>query len=222
MVPAIIIAGKPDDVYFNGDVTAEGLGQAGVASCTATVGEHYVALNSDQWNSSFSCNQCIEVVCEDKKCIQQNPITLLVTAECPGCEDEGLDLSSTVFKKFTDEELNLISLKWEFAECPEKLGVYEAGIVEPAIEDKTKVSILQTGVEGVEVNNENAETQSSSGTNPVVVSLIVLAAVGVFVLVALFYRAKKMSSRREDCVTKSFNTFSSPAQKKKKAAIVTI
>ncbi|KAG2786419.1 hypothetical protein Pcac1_g4249 [Phytophthora cactorum] len=112
-------------------------------------------------------------------------------------------------------------------------NAYQAGKVEPADEKQSKVSILQANEEGVENQKDDSETQQTNtksgatnvahgGTSPFIVALIVLAAVCGIALAAVFYTSKKKSNKHDELLTKSFDTFSSPSQKKKKAAIVTI
>ncbi|EEY53893.1 uncharacterized protein PITG_07536 [Phytophthora infestans T30-4] len=239
-LPAVALAGGANDIYFTGDGTANAVGKATAATCGASVGDNYVAINSDQWNSTQNCKKCIEVSCDDDRCSDQtNTVVVYVAGECIDCEDEGVDLSPTVFKKLTGSDPSRFTIKWEFTECPNSFNAlkgsdaYQAGKVEPADEKQSKVSILQTNEEGVENNKDNSETQqtnnksgtddvSHGGTSPVIVALIVVGSVCGIALAAVFYTAKKKGNKRDECLTKSFDTFSSPAQKKKKAAIVTI
>ncbi|KAL7685311.1 putative RlpA-like domain superfamily protein [Plasmopara halstedii] len=205
-LPALTFATIDDDVTFRGDATALAVAQASAATCSPSIGDNYVAINSDQWDATQNCKQCIEVSCVEDNCKGKNQsVILYVAGDCEGCEDEGLDLSP---------------LTWEFTDCP-----YEAGTVEPADEKKTAVNILQTDEKGIETQEENTEPTANesgdnedhtSGTSPFVVVLIVAGAICALALAAVMFKAKKNRIRRDEYVAKSFDTFSSPTQMKKR------
>ncbi|KAG1683348.1 hypothetical protein DVH05_005314 [Phytophthora capsici] len=239
-LPALTLAGGANDVYYTGDGTANAVGKTTAASCNG-IGENYAAINSDQWNSTLNCNKCIEVSCDDDRCTDQSSsVVVYVAGECTECEDEAVDLSPTVFKKLTGSDTDRYTIKWEFTDCPTSFNAlksgdstYQAGKVAAADENQKEVSILQANEEGVENQKDDSETQqvnnksgaadaTSGATSPFIVALVVLAAVCGIALAAVFYTAKKKGNKADECLTKSFDTFSSPAQKKKKAAIVQI
>ncbi|KAG7378936.1 hypothetical protein PHYPSEUDO_009298 [Phytophthora pseudosyringae] len=239
-LPAMALAGGANDVYYTGDGTANAVGQSAAASC-ASIGDNYAAINSDQWNSTLNCNKCIEVSCDDDRCSDQsNSVVVYVAGECAECADEAVDLSPAVFKKLTGSAPARYTIKWEFTECPTSFSAlkssastYEAGKVAAADEKQSKVSILQANEEGVENQKDDSETQqtnaksgaadaASGGTSPFIVALVVVGAVCGIALAAVFYTAKKKGNKHDECLTKSFDTFSSPSQKKKKATIATI
>ncbi|KAL7681842.1 putative expansin/pollen allergen, DPBB domain, RlpA-like domain superfamily [Plasmopara halstedii] len=214
-------------LHYLRDATALAVAQASAATCSPSIGDNYVAINSDQWDATQNCKQCIEVSCVEDNCKGKNQsVILYVAGDCEGCEDEGLDLSPVMFEKLTGSVSGLFKLTWEFTDCP-----YEAGTVEPADEKKTAVNILQTDEKGIETQEENTEPTANesgdnedhtSGTSPFVVVLIVAGAICALALAAVMFKAKKNRIRRDEYVAKSFDTFSSPTQMKKKATIVTI
>jgi multisubunit Na+/H+ antiporter MnhC subunit len=234
-LPAVALAGGANDIYFTGDGTATAAGEAAADDCDSGIGANYVALNAAQWNSTLSCNRCVEVVCDDDRCSDKAAsMTLYVVGKCSNCDDEGLDLSPAVFKKLTGSEPSRYTIKWEFAACPtDSKSTYQAGKVMPADASPSTVSILQENAEGVETSTQQeseSETQeanvkaaassAANGTSPFVVALVVLAVVCGVALAAVAYTAKKRKTHGNEFVTKSFDTFSSPAQKK--AAIAKI
>lgn len=242
----MVLAGGDADVYYTGDGTANAVGQTAAGTCNSGIGDNYAALNSDQWNSTLNCSKCVEVVCDDDRCSDTtSPVTVYIVDKCTECEDEGLDLSPAVFKKLTGSDPTRYTIKWEFVTCPEnsfstlKSGggnTYEAGKVEAANETPSTVSILQANEEGVEktssaqqqdesekqANTKSDASGGASGTSPFIVCLVIAGAVCAVALAAVTFSAKKKKwgGKRDDCVTRSFDTFSSPAQTK--ATIVKI
>ncbi|GMF25233.1 unnamed protein product [Phytophthora lilii] len=108
-------------------------------------------------------------------------------------------------------------------------NTYQAGTVTAADESSDGVSILQSSEGGVEKtpstqqqddDAEKANTKSaelSKGTSPVIVALVVLAVVGGIALAAVAYtvKKKKLDNKRidrDDNLTRSFDTFSSPVR----------
>ncbi|OWZ10095.1 hypothetical protein PHMEG_00017109 [Phytophthora megakarya] len=237
-LPAVALAGGANDVYFTGDATANEVGDAAAEACNSGILDNYAAINSDQWNSTQNCNKCIEITCDDDRCKDQTTSVIVhVVGECTDCEDEGLDLAPVVFKKLTGSDPARYTIKWEFTQCPGNTfnmksgSTYQAGKVAAADENQKEVKILQANEEGVENQKDDSETQQSNtksgveqtakGTSPFIVALGVLAAVCCVALAAVFYKAKKKHDKGE-CTTRSFDTFSSPTQNKKKASIVKI
>lgn len=223
-LPAITFAAIADDAAYRGVSTALALGKEGAAACDSSIGTTYAAINTDQWNATQNCNKCVAVSCSDDRCSDKTKsVVVHVTSECERCEDEGLDLSPEVFLELTGSAPASYSVEWEFTTCPADEKAYEAGQVEPAEEEEANVSILQDNEEKVETEKEDTETGSGAGgTSPLVIVLIAAGAVCALALVGVMYKAKMNRTKRDDFVTKSFDTFSSPTQKKKKAAIVKI
>ncbi|POM58018.1 Hypothetical protein PHPALM_37397, partial [Phytophthora palmivora] len=143
----MVFAGGENDIYFTGDGTANEVGQDAADACNSGIGDNYVAINSDQWNSTLNCNKCVEVTCDDDRCSDQTTSVIVhVVAECVDCEDEGLDLSPAVFKKLTGSDPSRYTIKWEFTQCPGSTfntlksgsNAYQAGKVAAADENQKK------------------------------------------------------------------------------------
>ncbi|OWZ10096.1 hypothetical protein PHMEG_00017110 [Phytophthora megakarya] len=115
-------------------------------------------------------------------------------------------------------------------------GTYQAGKVSAADESGSGVSILQSSEAGVEntpttqQDDDTSQTASSdvkqvttksqaesSGTSPVLIALVALAAVGGIALAAVAYtvKKKKLDDKRidhDEGMARSFDTFSSPVR----------
>ncbi|KAL4164165.1 hypothetical protein KRP22_004785 [Phytophthora ramorum] len=102
----------------------------------------------------------------------------------------------------------------------------DAGKVSAADETPSSVNILQANAEGVEKTSTQQQQGESDGsssptTSPFFIALGALVAVCAVALAAVAYSAKKKKwSEKGECVTRSFDTFSSPTQSK--AAIAKI
>ncbi|KAL4115118.1 hypothetical protein PRIC2_014012 [Phytophthora ramorum] len=240
-LPAVALAGA--DTFFMGDGTGNDVGQAAAGKCNSAIGANYAAINSDQWNSTLNCGRCIQVSCDDSRCANtESTVTVYVVGECTECEDEGLDLSPTVFKKLTGSDTSRYTIEWKFTDCPTISGNsfntlkstgtgsgntnYQAGKVSAADETPSSVNILQANAEGVEKTSTQQQQGESDGsssptTSPFFIALGALVAVCAVALAAVAYSAKKKKwSEKGECVTRSFDTFSSPTQSK--AAIAKI
>ncbi|CAH0478939.1 unnamed protein product [Peronospora belbahrii] len=248
--PVIVCANGPTDIYFTGMGTVNTEGQAAAVACSADIDDNYVTINSNQWNSTQNCGKCVDIVCEDARCTDSAiRVTAFIVDKCTDCQTESLGLSPSVYKTVTgSSDTTPYTIKWQIANCPADAKsffvnlkarsgtTYEAGMVEAATDSSSNVSILEENDKEVEKmpttqeqdKSDGANTKSGDdapGTSTIVVVLVVLVAVcGVaLAVVAFIFSAKKKKEwgkKLDDCMTRSFDTFSSPAQTK--ATIVKI
>ncbi|ORX34893.1 hypothetical protein BCR36DRAFT_340406 [Piromyces finnis] len=75
--------------------------------------DYYVALNSNQLdkNKSYYCGKCVKIVYNNKYLVGR------ITDRCPGCGNQGLDISPAMFTHFEKESAGIMYADWSIVSC---------------------------------------------------------------------------------------------------------
>jgi hypothetical protein len=75
--------------------------------------EYYVALNRQQLdqNKSYYCGKCVQIIYKNKYLVGK------IVDRCPGCGNQGLDISPAMFTHFEDEDTGIFYTDWKIVSC---------------------------------------------------------------------------------------------------------
>jgi len=83
--------------------------------------DYFIAMNHEEYdetktnpanpNTATICNKCIKIMYEDKWVVGR------VVDRCPACPNKGLDVSPKIFNVFAHEDVGILYMDWEYADC---------------------------------------------------------------------------------------------------------
>ncbi len=146
---------------------------------------YFVAINKQQYNREW-CGKCVDVICDDSKCVEGARSISYIADMCPGCSYGQIDLSINTFADVMgsiekSKFHGIMNVKWRVIECPGFFGPVNRSMSIDARIGKTNQQVIFS-------LSESTPTDFG-GLVAVVIVLILL--ISLLVIASIHVRKKK-------------------------------